>query len=558
MSRMVGIVLSLLFFGAVFLFFFHPIKIGDFWWHLNTGRWIWENGGLPSEDPFAYTTTAENAERTKLVLKGYWLSQVLYYAIYKFIGPWGLVVFNALLFTLITYLLWRILRGGGIDSYAGFIMLIPCIYLLREYDEIRPQSFSFLWFLLLFMIIEKGLREIRGLRRGPLRWGIFLLLPALVVAWANTHRGFIILYAVLAAYLAGEILTHILRERIAHFKVLLFWFAAAILSSLLNPNFISPVLLGLKEVFGTWREFGNIVELARPWEYPAIAGSRSYIYLLASVTAVTFAIMALSWRRLAYSHIVLYVGLAASGAAAFRMTAFFILISVAVAGRYVRYISWGFLKAMRPVAAVVTAAFSVYVMATSPALAGKYGRPVYEAALPEGAADFIHKNRPPQPIFNPFGWGGYLSWRLYPEYMVSIDSRFIDASVYAKHEAATLEGANAVFHEYGIKTAIIHPLNPLGGQLDGISIDLLRDDEWRLVYFDLLAAIFVREGSSPLPALDKRLLSDYLISVALSKIETNPSSPEGYLDLADVYYAVGDEQSAEKAYAMGSERAGGR
>ncbi len=31
--------------------------------------------------------------------------------------------------------------------------------------------------------------------------------------------------------------------------------------------------------------------------------------------------------------------------------------------------------------------------------------------------------KPPQPIYNEYIWGGYLIWRLYPDYRVYIDGR---------------------------------------------------------------------------------------------------------------------------------------
>jgi len=43
-------------------------------------------------------------------------------------------------------------------------------------------------------------------------------------------------------------------------------------------------------------------------------------------------------------------------------------------------------------------------------------------AFPIGAADFIRVSQPPQPLFNAYAWGGFLTWAL-PEYPVLIDGR---------------------------------------------------------------------------------------------------------------------------------------
>ena len=43
-------------------------------------------------------------------------------------------------------------------------------------------------------------------------------------------------------------------------------------------------------------------------------------------------------------------------------------------------------------------------------------------SFPVRASDFIRQNRLPQPLFNSYFWGGFLTWYL-PEYPVAIDGR---------------------------------------------------------------------------------------------------------------------------------------
>ena len=40
-----------------------------------------------------------------------------------------------------------------------------------------------------------------------------------------------------------------------------------------------------------------------------------------------------------------------------------------------------------------------------------------------GAADWIERERPPGPIAHSMGAGGYLNWRLFPDYRVMVDGR---------------------------------------------------------------------------------------------------------------------------------------
>jgi hypothetical protein len=49
--------------------------------------------------------------------------------------------------------------------------------------------------------------------------------------------------------------------------------------------------------------------------------------------------------------------------------------------------------------------------------------------FPKDAVDWIISNKPTGNIFNSYNWGGYIIWRLYPEYLVYIDGR---ADLYGK------------------------------------------------------------------------------------------------------------------------------
>ena len=51
-------------------------------------------------------------------------------------------------------------------------------------------------------------------------------------------------------------------------------------------------------------------------------------------------------------------------------------------------------------------------------------QPEIEAShFPSRAVDFLAQHHLPGPIFNHYDWGGYLIWRLHPEYPVFVDGR---------------------------------------------------------------------------------------------------------------------------------------
>jgi hypothetical protein len=109
--------------------------------------------------------------------------------------------------------------------------------------------------------------------------------------------------------------------------------------------------------------------------------------------------------------------------------------------------------------------------------------------FPAIAVEYISLHRPPAPLFNPYGWGGYLIWRLHPQYPVDIDGRadmYGDAHLeqYFKAARGEIDGI-AVLESHGVRTAIVQREMPLDTELRNAC-------EWERVFEDAKSAIFVR------------------------------------------------------------------
>ena len=143
-SRLPVYVMASAAFTALFLFHIYPIGLGDVYWHLNSGRWIWEHGALPDSDPFTYTTGDTLDARQRLILQGYWLAQLLFFAVHAAFGPWGLVILKAALFVTLYGLVWRTMLKARVEPLLGLLVILTLPWLLYRYDELRPQIFSFI------------------------------------------------------------------------------------------------------------------------------------------------------------------------------------------------------------------------------------------------------------------------------------------------------------------------------------------------------------------------------------------------------------------------------
>src|SRR5262249_33606559 len=109
---------------------------------------------------------------------------------------------------------------------------------------------------------------------------------------------------------------------------------------------------------------------------------------------------------------------------------------------------------------------------------------------PVAATDFLAAQKLPQPIYNEYGWGGYLIWRLSPQYRVYIDGR---ADVYGDaflEEFLMVHGGEPRWQEplnrYGIQTVMVKP--------DAALASLLKlEPHWNKVFEDSQAIIFTRK-----------------------------------------------------------------
>ena len=108
---------------------------------------------------------------------------------------------------------------------------------------------------------------------------------------------------------------------------------------------------------------------------------------------------------------------------------------------------------------------------------------------PVAAVNYLQTQQPRGPIYNQYGWGGYLINRLYPNYRVYIDGR---ADVYGDAfmtETMRVYDGHSGWREpldrLSVGTVLIAPDAPLAS--------LLRNDsEWNKVYEDRQAVIFSR------------------------------------------------------------------
>jgi hypothetical protein len=123
-------------------------------------------------------------------------------------------------------------------------------------------------------------------------------------------------------------------------------------------------------------------------------------------------------------------------------------------------------------------------------------RPAVEAAVrdlgfPVDAATWIAQEDPPGELYNPYDWGGYLIWRLFPERLVFIDGR---ADMYGDpflleyvDVASATPGWEDALASHDVCTALVEVDSPLSSAMS-------RSPDWGCAYLDETAAIYLHSS----------------------------------------------------------------
>jgi hypothetical protein len=513
--------------GVLFMGVFSPEAYdSDFWWHLKTGQFLWQQHRLPVPDPFAYTTANAPAVYPGELVTRYfnltheWLAQVWIYLAYAAGGIASVVLLRAALLTAFCCLVGLVSyqRCGGF--YRSVAAAGAAAVVSMPFAQDRP-------FLVTFVCLASALALLEYRR-----W--LWVLPFLMLVWANAHGGYVVGWIVLAAYCAVDLIQRRPDRR-------LLWIApAAILASFLNPNGFEMVrvLFYYRQSFLT----STLLE----WAPPSLWPPRTFVWLLAAAGAV------LIWRHSKVRTVdwILFLFFGAASLAAERNVVFAGMMAPIV---IVSYLPWN-----RPdprwlpyaAAGVLTT-----VMAWGIAEGRFFQLRAAEWRFPAGAVDFLLAHHIDERIFNSYEYGGYLIWRLWPQQKVFIDGRALSESVfqdYARilynHDESGGKSAAQLLDEYGVEVIVTNGFEYVTGNLYKLAPALAdpRDPAWKLVYSDQQAVVFMRRPPPGVEPLNKLAVFDHLEAECDLHIRQEPEYPRCARSLAQAFTTIQDWTRARR------------
>jgi hypothetical protein len=104
-------------------------------------------------------------------------------------------------------------------------------------------------------------------------------------------------------------------------------------------------------------------------------------------------------------------------------------------------------------------------------------------SLPYEAVEFIRQEQPPGPLFNSYNWGGYLIFKLWPDYPVYIDGRtdLYDDTFIRRYLSVMVadEAWEQILNEGGINLVLVEKNSTLAKflKLDSAWTELHRDEK---------------------------------------------------------------------------------
>lgn len=467
-----------------------PIQDPDFFWHLKMGEWLWQHHSWPIPDPFAFTTPAELGLRQLFIIKGYWLSQLLYFAAHAVFGWPGIYCLRLGVFAVFALILWKHRQGN--DWLWGGAALACLVVIFDLYPVERPQFFSFVLFAWLYLLLDSLWRAPETLSRHHF-WTVALLM----MLWGNLHGG-VLLGQVL--WLVAVAVVLVLKVRGGDRHSGQFGLCALALVGLLagcfNPNAFR-MLPGLLQSFDTSAhvfavndEFASVV---RAWQGPF----RPLVIIFGVAAGLSLAATLTSFRRQPVFGLLVLVGIGGYAAMHIRYIPFFLLTALPVVVRGLAGI-----PLRRGVCALVAAGALILTVGFAWNDKGNLAKIqsvgwVSDRDFPVGVADQILNGDLRGRLFNLYRWGGYLLWRLGPERQVFIDGRALDETV--SRDALTAEmvrfgGGRVIWKEIFDKYQINYAILPLTdqGRPYALTHAISQDPLWRMVFTSGNAVLLAR------------------------------------------------------------------
>lgn len=455
----------------------------DLWGYMSFGRLFWSGPGFPYHDPYSYTPTKA------LWVYHEWLTGVIFYPIYKYLGAAGLQGLKYIIGLGTTVAIYKTarIRGASRETSIFCLLLISPLFSFA-YSPVRAQVFTNLFFVLTLYILERSKQE--G-QRHNLWW----LVP-MCLLWANLHGGFVAGLGIMGLYAAGETISK--KQALAYWLILV----PAALVTLINPYglqywiYLKEALLMPRPDIDEWHSvfyaLQNGESIANHLIFFLLFSLMSLMLLTSRIHRMSDILLMMVTSLLAFKHVrhqsMFFLILGCCGPIYFTRAWNMIRTSSIRADFWNKSI-----KRITPILFLcLLLLFGTKFISGHPfdlTLRSLSKEKAVDFNYPVGAIEFIRNNNMKGNILTEFSWGEYIIWNL-PESHVAMDGRY--ETLYT--DKTTLEYFGFTKGEKGWQDYLNkYPHEMILFRPDSIVSALLRSHpQWLQIYADADCLLFIR------------------------------------------------------------------
>jgi hypothetical protein len=417
-------------------------------------------------------------------------------SVHQSLGLTGIVIFFGLLISLSYSMLFKLIqKEQGNIFLAVFVILLTIASSIFHWFA-RPHIFSLLLFVVTYYLLEQF--QSRHIRT-------FYFLPLLFLLWVNLHGGFISGFILILIYLMGNLAKYLLsrdESRELHrqkTKVLTFTFVICLLVSLINPYGFNMILYPFK-LISQKLIMDHMAEFQSPnFHHTPLLPSKYFLLVMILVIGILK-------KNLDVIEILLIVVFADMALFSQRFILLFCIVAAPVLLRNAQWILNQtknrfvelFQKKSEDIS-LMDASGSGYLWLVVGILiivlsvaTNRIEHKFDESRKPVEAVNFLKKASLKGNMFSDDEFGDYIIYSAYPQYRVFIDSRVDMYGIDHFKDYLTMvyfkPGWEKIIEKYKIDWAILDSDSFL-------SRYLTERKDWRLIYSDKVANIFVRKIS---------------------------------------------------------------
>jgi hypothetical protein len=379
------------------------------------------------------------------------------------------------------------IRSG--NSKAGFVAAACLVSLATPSFTMRPQMMGYLFLVLTLIALE--------LFRQGKQWAIWLL-PALILVWVNTHGSFIIGLGVILVYLvcglkefqvgAIEAKKWTQKQRVRLELVFLLCLAVLPITPYGTKLAAYPFDMAVAQPINV----ANVLEWhSMPFN---LAVGKIFLVLVFGFFAVQMA-LSLKWRL---EELTLFLGGVAMACVHLRFVLlfvpFFTPLLATIATRWLpRYDERKNKYILNAVLMAGVIAAMVHYFPSRTFLDERVAE-----KFPAKAVDYLREHPTPGPMFNSYGFGGYLVWNGQKVFIDGRGDLYERGGVFSDYlqVAQVKPTAVAILRNYGIESCLIERSATLANFLSV-------SPEWRQAYSDATSVLFVRRKTGEAAAHER-------------------------------------------------------